>query len=87
MKKAKDDKRLQTIPEGVYEAGIINRELRKNKSREADALTTEMDIRYRKIRKTMGAGELFTCSFYAKSIVLTVNIWYTGKTRYLFRVV
>ena len=41
MKKAKDDKRLQTSPEGVYEAGIINRELRKNKSREADALTTD----------------------------------------------
>ena len=39
MKKAKDDKRLQTIPEGSYEAGAMNRELRKNNSREAVSYT------------------------------------------------
>lgn len=41
MKKAKDDKRLQTIPEGSYEAGAMNRELRKNNSREVNDLTTD----------------------------------------------
>lgn len=41
MKKARDDKRLQTIPEGVYEAGAMNRELRKNNSREVNDLTTD----------------------------------------------
>lgn len=32
MKKARDDKRIQTIPKGVYESGEINKELRENKN-------------------------------------------------------
>lgn len=71
MKKAKDDKRLQTIPEGSYEAGAMNRELRKNNSREVNDLTTDAQgngYRYREIRRTDRAGdESITCSFLCKS--------------------
>lgn len=41
MRDNKDDKRLRTIPEGMYEAGIMNREVRKNKSRGVNDLTTD----------------------------------------------
>lgn len=42
MKKAKDDKRIQTMCEGVYEGGILNKELRKNQGQELNKKTTDL---------------------------------------------
>ena len=41
MKKAKDDNPINTIPKGVYESGIINKELRKNKNNRINDIATD----------------------------------------------
>lgn len=41
MKKAKDDNPINTIPKGVYEGGIVNKELRKNKNNHLNDMTTD----------------------------------------------
>lgn len=41
MKKAKDDHKINTIPKGAYEGGVINQELRKNKNNSLNDITTD----------------------------------------------
>lgn len=41
MKKARDDKPIQTIPKGAYEAGVINPALRKSKH-DINDITTDL---------------------------------------------
>lgn len=41
MKKAKGDIPINTIPKGVYEGGVINKEIRKNKNNELNDISTD----------------------------------------------
>ncbi len=41
MKKAKGDNPINTIPKGVYEGGVINKEIRKNKNNELNDISTD----------------------------------------------
>lgn len=41
MKKAKDDKAINTMPKGAYECGKINHELRTNKNSKLSDISTD----------------------------------------------
>lgn len=41
MKKARGDNPINTIPKGVYESGIINKEIRENKNNHLNDISTD----------------------------------------------
>lgn len=57
MKKAKDDNPINTIPKGVYESGIINKELRKNKNNHKNDISTDAQGNGYPVNRDKEAGE------------------------------
>lgn len=57
MKKAKDDNPINTIPKGVWESGIINKELRKNKNNHINDITTDAQGNGYPVHQDKKAGE------------------------------